>query len=265
MEKPAPQAAETQAPETTKLATAIEASIREQPRKPAIKAPAPAATIRLDDLDVPPARILQAPVQAAARVEKRDRVRTVEDRAEAEFRRGAALLNQGRVAEAEDVFAAALSISPAHEAARQALIALYLEQGRIDEARRLLQEGVAMNPGNARFASVLARIHIERRDFAAALDVMNGVKAPEQGGAEFSSMRGTVLQQLGRHAEAADAFQSALRGAPQNGAVWMGLGISLETLARKPEAAEAFRRAAATGTLDAEARNYSEQRARQLR
>ncbi|MEK6246379.1 MAG: tetratricopeptide repeat protein [Pseudomonadota bacterium] len=278
-EQPAPQVVETM-----KLAPGIETPIREQPRKPALKAPAQAvsppaaaaapvaaakagvsaaATTRLD-LDIPPARILQAPAQAAARVEKRDRVRTAEDRAETEFRRGAVLLNQGRVAEAVDVFAAALSISPAHEAARQALVALHLEQGRIDEARRLLQEGVALNPGNVRFAFVLARIHIERRDFAAALDVLNSVKAPAQGGAEFQSMRGTVLQQLGRHAEAADAFESALRAAPQNGALWMGLGISLETLARKAEAADAFRRAAASATLGAEARDYAERRARQL-
>jgi len=222
------------------------------------------AATRLDGLDIPPARILQAPAQAAARVEKRDRVRSAEDRAESEFRRGAALLNQGRVAEAEDVFVAALSISPTHEAARQALVALHLEQGRIDEARRLLQEGVALHPSNARFASVLARIHIERRDFSAALEVVDAVKAPEQGGAEFQSIRGTVLQQLERHAQAVDAFQSALRGAPQIGAAWMGLGISLETLGRKPEAAEAFRRAAATGTLGTEARGYAEHRARQL-
>lgn len=263
--KPAPQMAETM-----KLAPGIETPIREQPSKPAPKTQAKPAAVSAAapklDFDLPPTRILQAPAQASAagKVEKRDRARAPEDRAETEFRRGAMLLNQGRVAEAEDVFAAALGISPAHEAARQALVALHLEQGRIDEARRLLQEGVALNPSNTRFASVLARIHIERRDFAAALDVMNGVKTPEQGGAEFQSMRATVLQQLGRHAEAVDAFQSALRGAPQIGAVWMGLGISLETLGRKTEAAEAFGRAAATGSLGAEARRYAEQRARQL-
>lgn len=290
--KPVPTPASAESTPAPKVAEAIEAPpgtetpIRKQAPKPALKAAArdvqptaaPAAraaaakagagtksAVRLDDLDVPRARILEAPVPAATRVQKLDRARSAEDRAETEFRRGATLLNQGRVAEAEDAFAAALSISAAHEAARQALVALHLEQGRIDEARRLLQEGVAVNPGNARFATVLARIYVERRDFAAALDVMNAVKAPEQVGAEFQSMRGLVLQQLGRHAEAIEAFQNALRGAPQTGAVWMGLGISLETMARKAEAAEAFRRATATGSLDAEARRYAEQRARQLR
>jgi MSHA biogenesis protein MshN len=271
-EKPAPQVAETM-----KLASVIETPIREQPRKPAIKAAAPAAapvpaaragastagTARLD-LDVSPARILQAPVQAAARVEKRDRVRTSEDRAEAEFRRGAMVLNQGRVAEAEEMFAAALSIYPAHEAARQALIALHLEQGRIDDARRLLQEGVALSPGNARFTSVLARIYIERQDYAAALEVLNGIRMPESGSPDVQSMRGAALQKLGRNAEAAAAFQATLRAVPQSGAVWMSLGISLEALGKKAEAADAFRRAAATGSLSTDARSYVEQRARQL-
>ncbi len=232
---------------------------------PMAKTVAPSPPTKTLGLDIPPARIQQAPVQGVARVEKRDRSRSAEDRAESEFRRGAVLLNEGRVAEAEDVFASALAISPANEAARQALVALHLEQGRIDEARRLLQEGVALNPANARFASVLARVHIERRDFAAALGVIDALKAPEQGGAEIQAMRGTVLQQLGRHAEAVEAYQGALRGAPQNGAVWMGLAISLETVGKRPEAADAFRRAAATGSIGAEARAYAEQRARQLR
>ena len=232
---------------------------------PAAKPAAGAPPAKLLGLDVPAARILQAPSQGPPRVEKRDRARSPEDRAESEFRRGAVLLNEGRVAEAEDIFAVALGISPAHEAARQALIALHLEQGRIDDARRLLQEGVALNPANARFASVLARVHIERRDFSAALAVIDGVKGPEQGGAELQTLRGTVLQQLGRHAEAVPAFQNALRGSPQNGAIWMGLAISLESSGKNSEAADAFRRAAATGTLGVETKAYAEQRARQLR
>jgi MSHA biogenesis protein MshN len=242
--------------------------------KPAAKAPAkaatasksaPAAAPRSLNLDVPPARILQAPVQVQgpARVEKRDRIRSPDDRAEAEFRRGVGLLNQGRSSEAEEAFAGALVASPAHEAARQALVAMQLEQRRIDEARRLLQEGVALNPGNVRFASVLARVLLERRDYAGALEVVNGLKAG-QGDPDILAVRGTALQRLGRHAEAVDAFQASARREPQNGAVWMGLGISLEALGKKTDAAEAFRRAAASGTLGNDARSYAEQRARQL-
>ncbi len=254
--KPSPDAK----PPAPKVSAAAKLATKAPAEKAETRTP-PAKTL---GLDVPPARILQAP-QGLARVEKRDRTRSAEDRAESEFRRGATLLNGGRVAEAEDVFAAALGISPTHEAARQALVALHLEQGRIDEARRLLQEGVALHPANTRFAIVLARVHMERRNFVAALEVLDTVKGPEQAAADFLTMRGTALQQLGRHAEAVNAFQGALRGAPQNGAAWLGLAISLESSGNKPEAADAFRRAAATGTLGAETQAYAEQRARQLR
>ena len=251
-----------QAVETFKLASDIDTPIRAQPARPApVPAAKPAAAAKLD-LDVPPARILPTP--APGRVERREVHRTPEVRAEAEFRRGAALLNQGRAAEAEEAFSAALAIYPAHEAARQALVAMNLEQRRVEDARRLLQEGVALNPGNAPFASVLARIYVERRDYAAALEVLQGVKVPGQESPDLQALRGTVLQRLGRHAEAADAFQTALRQVPQDGVTWMGLGISLEALGKKAEASDAFRRAAATGTLSAEVRSYAEQRSRQL-
>jgi MSHA biogenesis protein MshN len=53
--------------------------------------------------------------------------------------------------------------------------------------------------------------------------------------------------------------------APQAGSAWLGFAISLEALERRSDAAEAYRRAAASGTLGAEAREYAEQRARSLR
>jgi MSHA biogenesis protein MshN len=257
------------AADVLKLAKGIETPIREQSAKPAPKQEAKKAA-----REAPPAPPVEAkasgpksepPVaQSAPKVEKRDRVRSPEDRAEAEFRRGAALLNQGRTAEAEGSFHAALAGDPGHEAARQALIALHLELGRIDEARRLLQEGLARNPDNARFASVLARILIERKDYAAVLDVVAAVRSSGQADADLQLMRGTALQRLGRHAEAAEAFAASLRAAPKNGAGWMALGISLEALGKRPEASEAFRRAAASGSLSVPARDYAEQRARAL-
>lgn len=265
-EKPSAQSA----PEPLKLASEIQKPIPEQPAKPPAKkekaaaAPAPAPKEpEVKASPVPAETKPPAPVaQAAPRVEKRERARSAEDRAEAEFRRGAALLNQGRVAEADDSFHAALASYAGHEPARQALIALSLEQRRFDEARRLLQEGLALNPANTRFATVLARILIERKDFAAAVDATNGVR--EQGDPELQMVRGTALQRLGRHVEAAEAFRGSLRGAPQNGAAWMALGISLEAQGRRPEAAEAFKRAAVAANLSQEARDYAEQKTRQL-
>lgn len=265
----APPAAPPPAPETLKLASEIQKPIPE-PAKPVAKKESPAPPSKAKDpgtkaSPAPAASQAATPLaQAAPKVEKRDRVRSPGDRAETEFRRGAALLNQGRVAEAEESFQAAIASDAGHDAARQALVVLALEQRRIDEARRLLQEGLALNPANARFGAVLARILIERKDYAAALEAVGSVRSPEQNDAELQMMRGTALQRLGRHPEAAEAFRASLRAAPQNGALWMALAISLEAQGRKPEAADAFKRAATAANLGVDARDYAEQRARAL-
>jgi MSHA biogenesis protein MshN len=198
-------------------------------------------------------------------VEKRDRTQAPVERAEAAYRRAAALLNSGRVADAEEALLAALHADPTHQAARQTLIALYLEQRRIDEARRHLEEGLAVNAAYVPFAVALARIHVDRRDYAVALDVLDRAAPAAGAGADFHALRGAVLQRLSRHGEAADAYRQALATGVQAGTAWVGLGISLEALDRRPEAAEAYRRGIATGSLAADLLAYAEQRAQQLR
>ena len=276
---PAPQPA----PETLKLAQDINTPIRAQAAKPAAKdpaAPAPrsAAAARVKEPEKPAAVATaeakstpEAPsakpvplAQGTPKVEKRERERTPQERAEGGFRRGVALLNQGRISEAEDELGAALRSYAGHEPARQALVALDLEQGRVDAARQLLQEGLALNPANVRFAAVLARILIERKDYQGALDAANRALEQGQGDAELQAMRGTALQRLGRNADASEAFLASLRAAPQNGSTWMALAISLEAQDKRKEAAEAYRRAAGAGTLGADARTYAEVRARAL-
>lgn len=257
------------APETIRAAARHEPKPKPLAAERAKAAPAPlpvaksAAATKLD-LDLPPARILEAPATLSGRVQKRDRVHSPEDRAEAQFRRGAALVNEGRVSEAQDAFAAALASSASHEAARQALVALDLEQRRVDDARRLLQEGVALNPANLQFALVLARIDLERHDYAHVLDVLGGARTAGQANPEYHALAGTALQRLGRHAEAAEAFRNALRITPGNGAAWAGLAISLEAEGRSTDAVEAFRRALAAAPAGSALAKFAEQRLRAL-
>ena len=213
-----------------------------------------------------PARVnCRLPVGGAATGrKKRDRVRTPAERAEAEYRRAVTLLNQGRASEAEEGLSAALAQDPAHEAARQALVALLFEQRNLDAARRMLQEGLAINPAHPIFALGLARILVERREYPAALAALDGAAGAAAGNAEFHALRGTVLQRLARHREAVEAFQGALRIQDANPQAWIGLGISLEALAQRPEAADAFRRSLAAGPVSAELKSFAEQRVRAL-
>jgi len=249
------------------------AAVDPTPSVPADARPVPPAdTLRLArEIETPlRERAAKAPKLAAAlpalpkgTVHKRDRVYSVAETADAQFRRAAVLLNQGRLSEAEDHLAGALRADPSHAAARQTYVAMLLEQHRVEAARRLLQEALAINPAQPAFAVALARIYTEQRDYRNALEVLD-TAGPAARDAEFQAMRAAVLQRLGKHAEAVEAYQNAIRIAPQPGTTWVGLAISLETLGRRPEAAQAYRRALDAGSLAAEAREYAESRARAL-
>jgi MSHA biogenesis protein MshN len=198
-------------------------------------------------------------------VERKDRASAPHERAEREFRRAVDLLKQGRGAEAEDSFNAALAHEPAHHAARQALVVLHLERGQLESARRLLQDGLTIDPAQVNFAIMQARILAERQDYSGALEALRGASAAAADRPDFDALRGAILQKLNRHADAAEAFQTALQAQSSMPSAWIGLGISLEALKRRPEAAEAFRRALAAGPANDELKLYAEQRIRALR
>jgi MSHA biogenesis protein MshN len=248
-EKPVPAVEPKQAPgepaETFKLARAIETPIVERKPPP----PPPPAKAKAKSKTVKP-----APPKLS---------KTTRDDADAQFRRAALFLNQGRISEAEAHLALALKADAAHAPARQAYVALLLEQGRVDHARAMLEAATAANPQHAPFALALARIHVEQRDYAAALEAMDKA-GPAAQNADFQSLRAVVLQRMGRHAEAVSAYQQALRAGPQNATTWMGLGISLEALGHRSEAAQAYKRALGGGALAAEVRDYAEARIKAL-
>jgi MSHA biogenesis protein MshN len=249
-------------PETLRLAQSIQTPIA-QPRaeKPAAEAsPTPAAS-------TPTAT--RAPVSGAkassakSSVDKRDRAKPASQLAEAQFRRAAVLLNQGRVSEAEEQLVGALQADPAHAAARQAYVALLLEQQRTDAARRVLADALAGNPSHPTFALALARILAEQRDYQGALEVMDRAGSVASN-ADFLALKGAVLQRMQKHAEAIDAYQASVRGAPQPGTTWVGYAISLEAVGRKSDAANAYRRSLGAGGLTHEVRDYAEARIRAL-
>ena len=194
-------------------------------------------------------------------VDKRERAKVNE--AEAHFRRAAALLNQGRVSEAEEQLIGALQADSSHVPARQAYVALLLDHQRVEEALRLLREAVAVNPSQPTFSLALARIHAEHRDYKSALDVMDKSGASAEA-ADFQALRGAVLQRLGRHAEAVSAYRKAVEAAPQTGGTWTGLAISLEAIGRSTEASQAYQRALLAGPIAKELRDYAEARIKAL-
>ena len=189
---------------------------------------------------------------------------TARDRAEDEFRRGAILVNQGRLAEGMEGLRGALEIDPRHEAARQTLVALLLEARRVDEAVPVLQQGLALNAQNTEFAMLLARIMVERNDVPGALSLLQKHAAPQDRSPEFHAFAAALYQRLDRHAEAIERYQTALRLAPSPGIWWLGLGISHQAARQPKEALEAFTRARSAGNLSPGLVDFVDQRLRQL-
>jgi MSHA biogenesis protein MshN len=257
-------------PETFKLARLIETPITEvrMVERPVPSAPAQAQAKAAPRAEAPMQPSALKPAEAAGSagsISRRERPRTAPEEAEVRFRSGATLLNQGRVSEAQEQFAAALERQPSHEGARQALGAILIERGQLDEARRLLEQGLALNPAQLQFATVLGRILVEQRDYPAAAAVLLGARESGRDNAEFQLLLGLVLQRLGLHAEAATALGSAVELKPQPATTWLALAMSLDAAGRKPEALEAYRRSLAAGGLAAEAHRYAESRIRTLR
>ena len=245
-----PARAAPRAPDLFKLAQSIETPIT---------APANPAGERNHSASKPEVTAQKAP----PKVVKRDRPVAGTDGAEASFRRGVMLMNDGRVSEAQALFAEALQADPKHVASRQALVAMLLDRREFDAAQRLLEEGLAAQPGNAQFATVLGRILVERGDLQRAAAVLSST--PE--GAKYADhqmMLGAVLQRLGRDAEAVPVFQNATKlGAPQAPSL-VALAISYEHLGKKREALRAYQQSLASLAPD-EVRAYAETRIRALR
>ena len=197
------------------------------------------------------------------RIDRRDTT-SIRDKAEVEFRRAVGLVNQGRVAEGMEAFRQALQIDPAHETARQTMVALQIESKRYDDAMQTLGEGIAASPKSIQFVMLLARLLVERNDAAGALAVLDKHGAGAEANPDFRAFRAALQQRMGRHAEAIEEYRAALALSPGAGQWWIGLGISQQAQAQGKDALESFRRAKGAGNLTPELASYVDQRIRQL-
>ena len=204
----------------------------------------------------------QAAIQPEIRKQLRDP--TPRELAENEYRKAVALLNQGRLAEAEAGFQEALSLFPENHQARQGLIGLLVQRRNLEEAERVLEEGVKISPAQIGFNMTLARLQADRGDNARAIATLQKGLEHAQGSAEYAAFLAALLQRQGRHQEAIELFQAALQLRPGSGVWWLGLGISLQAANRPADAQDAYRQARASGNLHPDLSAFAEQRLKQL-
>lgn len=182
--------------------------------------------------------------------------------ADAEFRKAAALMQQGRIADAQAGFTAALRQDPDHDAARQALVALLVEEKQGAEAERVLQDRLNSKPDDTGFAMLLARLQVERNAVADATATLEKGLPYANQQADYQAFLAALLQRQNRNSEAIAHYQVALQLAPNNGIWLMGYGISLQAMQRNADARAAFRRALDTHTLSPGLQAFVQQKLR---
>ena len=185
-------------------------------------------------------------------------------RADAEFRKAAMLMQQGRIADAIEGCEAALRLDAGHDAARQTLVALLLEGKRGEDAERVLQDGLKVKPDHTGFSMLLARLQVERGAVEQAVATLEKSLPYADAQADYQAFFAALLQRQNRHKEAITHYQIALRLVPGNGVWLMGYGISLQAVQRTDDARDTFSRALDSKTLSPELQAFVQQKLKEL-
>jgi MSHA biogenesis protein MshN len=221
---------------------------------------------------MPRAEVKIAPEDGSAPAEEKHReprgklVKQVSpaEQSEYHYQRGAAFLQQGRLAEAESELRSALRFRSDQAAARQVLAGLLIEQKRYKEAEQALQAGLQLDPGQVGFSVTLARLQVESGDNQSALDTLKSALPHAGDDADFYGFYAALLQRAGQHADAVDYFSMALKKVPSAGKWWVGMGISLKEENKMREAENAFNHALSAQDLNPELRAYAQQQIRAM-
>lgn len=185
-------------------------------------------------------------------------------RADAEFRKAVALMQQGRIADALAGYEAALRLDAGHDAARQAMVALLLENKRGEDAERVLQERLKGKPDHTGFAMLLARLQVDRGAAGEATATLERSLPYASQQADYHAFLAALLQRLNRNEEAITHYQIVTQLVPGNGVWLMGYGISLQAMKRNADAKEAFKKALDTQTLSPDLQAFVQQKLKEL-
>lgn len=187
-----------------------------------------------------------------------------QQQAEFSYQKAVALLQQGRVAEAQENLTESIRLAPDYAASRQALAGILVEQKQYAQAEQLLRDGLARAGNQPEFAMAMARIQVERGDGHAALETLQKYQQSAHNHGGYQAFLAALLQRQGQHKLAIEHYLTALRLSPTSASSLVGLGISLQAENHPTEAQEAFNRAKTSGNLTPELQGFVEQRLKQL-
>src|SRR5665811_991372 len=166
-----------------------------------------------------------------------------------------ALHQQGRLREAEKLYARVLKAAPEHSDALHLLGLAKAQGGQMGEAFRLMSAALKLNPKAPDAWMNLANVlHALKRD-AEALDCLDKAMALRPGDPDALHNRGSALATLDRSEPALADFDAALALMPGHPAALYNRGNALSALGRYDEAIAAFDRALAAAPNHVQAWN----------
>jgi predicted O-linked N-acetylglucosamine transferase (SPINDLY family) len=164
---------------------------------------------------------------------------------DAEFAKGIALHQQGRLAEAKDVYEAILAVAPDHADTLNLLGVLASQSGDDERALDLLARAIAIAPGNATFHYNRGVVLQQAGRLVDAIADYDRALAMQPAYAEAHANRGLALHGLREFSAAAQACDRAISLKPDYAEAHYNRGNALHALGDPASAAESHGRAVA--------------------
>ena len=151
-----------------------------------------------------------------------------------------ALHQQGRLRDAEKLYARALKAAPDHFDALHLLGLAKAQGGQMGEAFRLMSAALKINANAPDALMNLANVLHALKRAAEALDCLDKALRLRPDDAEVLHGRGNALLALDRAQEALASFEAALKRDPRHAEALLGRGTALASLGRTAEALADF-------------------------
>lgn len=170
---------------------------------------------------------------------------SVNPKAQAKFRQGLALHEKGQLAQAHELYHAALNIDARHAESIHHLGILALQSNDTLMAIELIEQSLALSPDNPAALNNLGMALEDSDQAEHALLAYDRAIALDKKNFDAQINRGNVLQTLKRWAEALECYEHLIARMPQQPDAYNNKGNVLRALNRQTEAIKCFEQAIA--------------------
>lgn len=172
--------------------------------------------------------------------------------------------NEGRIKQAQALFAEAVKINPAMHEARQHLAALYYGQGMLTEAESVLALGLVLYPQEYDYALLQARVYEAAGLLDKALVALTQIPDSNMLAKQKWTMQSHLAQQSKAYKLAEQSYRKLAQVEPQQAKWWMGLAYALDSQSQFSAAKQAYQQALAQRGLSHQAIAFIDSRLAQL-